>query len=159
MEILGVYIFENELFWCFYSKSKVVTNGVSRTKVYLTDKARSLKKEWCIIHPTNVIPIPMELGLLTQQEQIKVKTMSIWKWSEGICVVKKLQSSTEITHYKMTSPQGMDELFWGHDHEDVNDWVERLTMAVEVWDLNADKLFKIAKLNLRSRAKEWFKRL
>jgi hypothetical protein len=53
----------------------------------------------------------------------------------------------------------MDELFWGHDHEDVNDWAERLTMATEVHDLNADKLFKIAKLNLRGRAKEWFKRL
>jgi len=25
---------------------------------------------------------------------------------------------------KMTSPQGMDELFWGRDHEDVNDWAE-----------------------------------
>ncbi len=49
---------------------------------------------------------------------------------------------------KMTSPQGMDELLWGRDHEDVNDWAERLTMAVEVRDLNADKLFKIAKLNL-----------
>jgi hypothetical protein len=32
-------------------------------------------------------------------------------------------------------------------------------MAVEVRDLNADKLFKIAKLNLRGKAKEWFKRL
>jgi len=32
-------------------------------------------------------------------------------------------------------------------------------MAVEVRDLNADKLFKITKLNLRGRAKEWFKRL
>jgi hypothetical protein len=32
-------------------------------------------------------------------------------------------------------------------------------MAVEVRDLNADKLFKIAKLNLRGRAKEWFRRL
>jgi len=53
----------------------------------------------------------------------------------------------------------MDELFWGGDHEDVNDWAERLTMAAEVRDLNADKLFKIAKLNLRGRAKEWFKRL
>jgi hypothetical protein len=53
----------------------------------------------------------------------------------------------------------MDELFWGHDHKDVNDWAERLTMAVEVRNLNADKLFKIIKLNLRGRAKEWFKRL
>jgi hypothetical protein len=32
-------------------------------------------------------------------------------------------------------------------------------MAVEVRDLNADKLFKITKLNLQGRAKEWFKRL
>jgi hypothetical protein len=32
-------------------------------------------------------------------------------------------------------------------------------MAAEVRDLNADKLFKIAKLNLRGRAKEWFRRL
>jgi hypothetical protein len=53
----------------------------------------------------------------------------------------------------------MDELFWGRDHEDVNDWVERLTMVVEVQDLKAYKFFKIAKLNLRGRAKEWFRRL
>jgi hypothetical protein len=53
----------------------------------------------------------------------------------------------------------MDELFWGRDHEDVNDWAEWLTMATEVRDLNVDKLFKIAKLNLRGRAKKWFKRL
>jgi hypothetical protein len=32
-------------------------------------------------------------------------------------------------------------------------------MAAEVRDLNANKLFKIAKLNLRGRAKEWFKKL
>jgi hypothetical protein len=43
----------------------------------------------------------------------------------------------------------MDDLFWGRDHEDVSDWAERLIMDVEVWDYNADKLFKIAKLNLR----------
>jgi hypothetical protein len=59
----------------------------------------------------------------------------------------------------MTSPQGMDELFWGRDHEDVKDWAERLTMVVKVRDLTADKLFKIAKLNLRGRAKEWYRRL
>jgi hypothetical protein len=53
----------------------------------------------------------------------------------------------------------MDELFWGRDHEDVNDWAERFTMAAEVRDLSADKLFKIAKLNLRGRVKEWFRRL
>jgi len=59
----------------------------------------------------------------------------------------------------MTSPQGMDELFWGRDHEDVIDWAEQLTMVAEVRDLTADKLFKIAKLNLWGRAKEWFRRL
>jgi hypothetical protein len=32
-------------------------------------------------------------------------------------------------------------------------------MATKVRDLNADKLFKIAKLNLRGRAKKWFKKL
>jgi uncharacterized protein YutE (UPF0331/DUF86 family) len=53
----------------------------------------------------------------------------------------------------------MDELFWGRDHEDVNDLAERLIMAAEVRNLNADKLFKIVKLNLRGRTKEWFKRL
>ncbi len=57
------------------------------------------------------------------------------------------------------SPQGMDELLWGQDHEDVNDWVERLTMAAEVRDLTPDKLFKIAKLNLWGRARDWFRRL
>jgi hypothetical protein len=32
-------------------------------------------------------------------------------------------------------------------------------MVVEVRDLNADKLFKIAKLNLRGRARDWFRKL
>jgi hypothetical protein len=53
----------------------------------------------------------------------------------------------------------MDELYWGRDHEDVNDWVEHLTMATEVKDLNDEKLFKIAKFNLHGRIKEWFKKL
>jgi hypothetical protein len=53
----------------------------------------------------------------------------------------------------------MDELLWGRDHEVVNDWAERLTIAAKVRDLNANKLFKITKLNLRGRAKEWFRRL
>jgi len=53
----------------------------------------------------------------------------------------------------------MDELFWGRDHEDVSDWAERLGMAAEVRDLNADKLFKITKLNLRGRAQKWFRKL
>jgi hypothetical protein len=60
---------------------------------------------------------------------------------------------------RMISPQGMDELFWGREHEDVSNWAKRLTMAAEVRDLNADKLFKIAKLNLRGRARKWLRRL
>jgi hypothetical protein len=31
-------------------------------------------------------------------------------------------------------------------------------MATKVRNLNADKLFKIAKLNLRGRAREWFRK-
>jgi hypothetical protein len=58
----------------------------------------------------------------------------------------------------MTNPQGVNELYWGKGHEDVNNWVERLTMATKVRDLNDDKLFKRAKLNLCDRAKEWFKK-
>lgn len=57
----------------------------------------------------------------------------------------------------MTNPQGMDELFLGQDREDVNHQAKILTMAAKVWFLNADKLFKITKLNLKGRAKEWFK--
>jgi hypothetical protein len=49
------------------------------------------------------------------------------------------------------------QLYWGRDHEDVNDWVERLTMVVEVKDRNDDKLIKIAKLNLLDKV-EWFKK-
>ncbi len=59
----------------------------------------------------------------------------------------------------MASPQGLDDLFWGREYEDITDWAERLTMAAEVRDLIPDKLFKIAKLNRRGRAKEWFWRL
>jgi hypothetical protein len=32
-------------------------------------------------------------------------------------------------------------------------------MVAKVRDLNLDKLFKVAKLNLKGRAKEWFKKL
>jgi len=70
-----------------------------------------------------------------------------------------LQFELQLNGCKMTNPQGMDELFWGRDHEDVNDWAERLTMAAEVRDLNAEKLFKIAKLNLKGKAKEWFQEI
>jgi hypothetical protein len=53
----------------------------------------------------------------------------------------------------------MDELFWGRDHEDVSDWAKQLSMVAEVRNLNADKLFKITKLSLRSRARECFRKL
>ncbi len=59
----------------------------------------------------------------------------------------------------MANPQGLDDLFWGREYENITDWAERLTMAAEVRDLTPDKLFKIAKLNLRGRAKDWFRRL
>ncbi len=39
----------------------------------------------------------------------------------------------------MASPQGLDDLFWGREYEDITDWVERLTMAAKVRDLTPDK--------------------
>ncbi len=73
-----------------------------------------------------------------------------------MCCGKRSDCGLLLNICKMTSPQGMDDLFWGRDYENVSDWAERLTMATEVRDLTPDKLFKIAKLNLRGRAKEWF---
>lgn len=48
----------------------------------------------------------------------------------------------------MTSPKGMDELFWGREFEDVHDWVERLEMALEIRGIDELKLLKIGKVNL-----------
>jgi hypothetical protein len=59
----------------------------------------------------------------------------------------------------MTSLKGMDELLWGKEFEDVHDWVERLEMAVEMKGIDELKLFKIGRLNLRNKSKEWFKKL
>jgi len=59
----------------------------------------------------------------------------------------------------MTSPKGMDELFWGKDLEDVFDWAERLHMAVEVHEYDEEKLFKITRFNLQGEAKDWYRRL
>jgi hypothetical protein len=41
----------------------------------------------------------------------------------------------------------------------MNDWAKQLTLVAQVNDLNVDKLFKIVKLHLRGKAKEWFKKL
>ncbi|CAK9210923.1 unnamed protein product [Sphagnum troendelagicum] len=63
----------------------------------------------------------------------------------------------------MTSPQGMDELFWGWDHEDVNDWVERLTMAAEKYGVvDADDIrmkLDAFKQELKERVQKYFERL
>jgi len=48
----------------------------------------------------------------------------------------------------MISPLGMDELFWGRDHENVNYWAERLIMVVEVKDSMMTSCLRLAKLNL-----------
>jgi hypothetical protein len=32
-------------------------------------------------------------------------------------------------------------------------------MAIEVWEYDEEKLFKIARLNLRKEVKDWYKRL
>jgi hypothetical protein len=43
----------------------------------------------------------------------------------------------------MTSPQGINELLWGREHEDVNDWVKRLTMVVKVRNFNANSCLRL----------------
>jgi len=53
----------------------------------------------------------------------------------------------------------MDELLWGKELEDMFVWAERLQMAIEVHEYGEEKLFKITKLNLRRKAKDWYKRL
>ncbi len=62
-------------------------------------------------------------------------------------------------HLKMTSPKGMDKLFWGKEFEDVVDWMEHLEMALEVQGYHEIKCFKITKLNLRVKVKYWYKKL
>jgi hypothetical protein len=59
----------------------------------------------------------------------------------------------------MTSPKGMDELFWGKEFEDVHDWVDRLEMATKVREIDEQKLFKIGMLNLGGKSKDWYKKL
>ncbi len=54
---------------------------------------------------------------------------------------------------KMTNLNGMDELFWGKEFEDVIGQIERLEMVAKVKNYNKVKPFKIANLNLRGKAK------
>jgi hypothetical protein len=50
----------------------------------------------------------------------------------------------------------MDELFWGKEFENILDWTMRLKMAFDVWGYDEVKLCKIIKLNLQSKARDWF---
>jgi hypothetical protein len=59
----------------------------------------------------------------------------------------------------MTSFKGMDKLLWVREFEDVVNWVERLEMATKVRNYDEIKLFKIACLNMKGKAKEWYKKL
>ncbi len=59
----------------------------------------------------------------------------------------------------MTTSKGIDELFQGREFEDVVDWVERLEMVAKVRNYDEIKLFKIACLNVRGKAKEMYKKL
>lgn len=43
------------------------------------------------------------------------------KQSHWICNKVRCNFILKLEVAKMTNPQGMDELFWGRDHEDVND--------------------------------------
>jgi hypothetical protein len=56
----------------------------------------------------------------------------------------------------MISPKRMDELFWGKGMEDIFDWTKRLQTIVEVKELDGNKLFKIAKFDLKGKAWVWY---
>jgi hypothetical protein len=54
----------------------------------------------------------------------------------------------------------MDELFLGYrEFENIHDWVEGLEITIEVKGIDELKLFKIGKLNLKGKSKEWLKKL
>ncbi len=72
---------------------------------------------------------------MKQHNLIRVKLLTM-------CLIK-------FSKYRMINPNGMDELFWGKDMEDVFDSTERLHMVGEVQKLDEEKLFKIAKLKLK----------
>ncbi|CAM6019453.1 unnamed protein product [Sphagnum balticum] len=79
----------------------------------------------------------------------------------GWTCTSELQSSFYFTSY--FAPQGMDELFWGREHEDVTDWAERLTMAAKKYEKVDDDDIR-AKLDAikqepRERVQKYFERL
>jgi hypothetical protein len=60
----------------------------------------------------------------------------------------------------MISHKGMDELFLGYkEFENIHDWVEGLKITIKMRGIDELKLFKIGKLNLKGKSKEWFKKL
>ncbi len=59
----------------------------------------------------------------------------------------------------LTNPKGMDELFWNKEFEDVLNQTKRLEMAFKVQGYDEIKLFKIIRLNIRSKTQDWYKKL
>jgi hypothetical protein len=49
----------------------------------------------------------------------------------------------------------MEERFWGKDMQDIFYWTKRLQMVVKVRELDENKFFKIAKLNLKGKVQYW----
>jgi hypothetical protein len=56
----------------------------------------------------------------------------------------------------MTSPKGMDKFFWGKHMDDTFDWTKRHKMVVKVKELDENKLFNIAKFNLKGKVQDWY---
>jgi hypothetical protein len=59
----------------------------------------------------------------------------------------------------MKSPKSTDKLFWGKEFKDFLNWIKQLKMAFKVHGYDEIKFFKIEKLNLQGKAKDWFKKL
>ncbi len=52
-----------------------------------------------------------------------------------------------------------DELFWGKDLKDVFYQDEILQMVAKIQEYDEDKLFKITRLNLQGKTKDWYRSL
>jgi hypothetical protein len=52
---------------------------------------------------------------------IRVSALAKILLRQYILVIFTIEAKIQLI--TMISPQGVDELYWGRDHEDVNDWV------------------------------------
>jgi len=55
--------------------------------------------------------------------------------------------------------KGLDELIWSKEYEDVHDWVECLTMAIDMKVSDQGQVIQICKVEFMKQTKYWLKSL